>query len=144
MGEVVLRDRFEKHGLKIEVSSGGTGNWHIGEDANPRTLQVLRDKNYFVDHTARQVNNSWFQKTDLFLAMDLSNRANLLKLAGKDYSHKVLMFRWFDEDLNHLPQDHPDLEVPDPYYGTIKDFEMVLSMVEKAADGFVNKIRQGL
>jgi protein-tyrosine phosphatase len=143
MGEVVLKDRFEKHGLDIEVTSGGTGSWHIGEDANPRTLQVLRDKNYFVDHTARQVDNSWFSETDLFLAMDLSNRNNLLKLAGKKHSHKVLMYRWFDEDLNHLPQDHPDLEVPDPYYGTIKDFEMVLNMVEKAADGFVNKIRQG-
>ena len=142
MGEVVLRDRFEKHGLAIEVTSGGTGNWHVGEDANPRTLQVLRAKNYSVNHQAKQVNNSWFDKTDLFLAMDLSNRSNLLKLAGKNYAHKVLMYRWFDEDLSHLPQDHPDLEVPDPYYGTIEDFELVLNMVEKAADGFINKIRQ--
>lgn len=142
MGEVVLRDRFEKYGLDISVNSGGTGNWHIGEDANPRTLQVLRQKDYFIDHTAKQVDNSWFGRTDLFLAMDLSNRSNLLKLAGKAHSNKVYMYRWFDEDLTHLPQDHPNLEVPDPYYGTIKDFELVLNMVEKAADGFVNKIRQ--
>lgn len=143
MGEVVLRDRLEKHNLDIAVNSGGTGSWHIGEDAFPKTLQVLRANNYSVSHSAQQVNRNWFDKSDLFLAMDLSNRSNLLKLAGRENAHKVLMFRWFDENLNHLPQDHPDLEVPDPYYGTLEDFEQVLKMVENAADGLINKIRQG-
>jgi protein-tyrosine-phosphatase len=34
--------------------------------------------------------------------------------------------------------------VPDPYYGGLADFELVLQMVERAADGFVKKITQGL
>lgn len=144
MGEVVLRDRFEKHGLNIAVSSGGTGNWHIGEGANPKTVKVLQVNNYSISHSVRQVDTSWFEKTDLFLAMDLSNRANLLEMAGTKFSDKVLMYRGFDETLDHLPQDHPDLEVPDPYFGGLEDFEKVLKMVEQAADGFVNKIRQSL
>ena len=143
MGEVVLRERFEKHGIDIAVSSGGTGSWHIGEDANPKTKQVLRANNYLINHAAQQVSKSWFQSHDLFLAMDLTNRENLLKMAGAENQNKVLMYRWFDEDLNHLPQDHPDLEVPDPYYGGLADFELVLQMVERAADGFVKKIKQG-
>ena len=144
IGEVVLRDRFERHGLEIEVSSGGTGSWHIGEDANPRTIKVLEANNYSISHSAQQVDRTWFKETDLFLAMDLSNRTNLLKMAGAEFSEKVLMYRWFDESLSHLPQDHPDLEVPDPYFSGEKEFEEVVKMVEQAADGFVNKIRQSL
>jgi protein-tyrosine phosphatase len=144
IGEVVLRDRLAKSGLDISVSSGGTGSWHIGENANPRTIQVLEENDYRINHTAKQVVKNWFEQHDLFLAMDLSNRENLIKIAGKNNQHKVLMYRWFDESLNHLPIDHPDLEVPDPYYGELNDFKNVLSMIELAADGFVKKIKQGL
>ncbi len=98
MGEVVLRERFEKHGLDIAVSSGGTGSWHIGEDANPKTKQVLKANNYLINHAAQQVSKSWFQSHDLFLAMDLTNRANLLTLAGSENQNRVLMYRWFDEE----------------------------------------------
>jgi protein-tyrosine phosphatase len=143
IGEVVLRDRLEKNDLAIEVSSGGTGDWHIGENANSRSIEVLEENNYKINHTAKQVTRKWFEKHDLFLAMDLNNRANLLNLAGANQKDKILMFRWFDESLNHLPIDHSDLEVPDPYYGSKTDFENVLQMIEAAADGFVKKIKQG-
>ena len=141
IGEVVLRDRLEKNDLAIEVSSGGTGDWHIGENAYFRSIEVLEENNYKINHTAKQVTRKWFEKHDLFLAMDLKNRADLFILADKSQWDKIIMFRSFDEYLAHLPHDHPALEVPDPYGQDLLEFRKVLSMVENAADGFVARLK---
>ena len=140
IGEVVLRDRFEKHGLEIEVSSGGTGSWHIGENANSRTIQVLKESNYKVNHVAKQVNKQWFEKNDLLLAMDLNNYRDLQKIGGDSNYSKIKMFRQFDLSLKIIFDLNPNLEVPDPYYGSLSDFREVLKMIEKAADRFIEAV----
>ncbi len=140
MGEVVLRDRLEKHDLDIEVNSGGTGSWHIGENANLRTIQVLEENNYVINHKAKQVTSSWFNRNDLFLAMDFNNYRDLIKIAGKNNSAKVDMYRRFDPELKIIFDLDPQLEVPDPYYGNLDYFRNVLKMVERAADGFVKAV----
>jgi protein-tyrosine-phosphatase len=50
------------------------------------------------------------------------------------------MFRHFDPELRILSDLNPALAVPDPYYGTLLDFQNVLTMIEKAADGFVDRV----
>ena len=82
IGEVVLRDRFERNNLDIEVCSGGTGSWHIGENANKKTIQVLEENNYVIRHSARQIKPNWFKSHDLFLAMDSNNFHDLQKIGG--------------------------------------------------------------
>jgi protein-tyrosine phosphatase len=47
------------------------------------------------------------------------------------------MFRSFDPQLAHLGEPHPDLDVPDPYYGSHDGFTEVLEMLERAADALV-------
>ncbi len=37
---------------------------------------------------------------------------------------------------------HVEREVPDPYYGGANGFELVLDMVEDAAQGLLEEIRQ--
>jgi protein-tyrosine phosphatase len=51
--------------------------------------------------------------------------------------------RSFDPDLAHLPEPHPQLDVPDPYYGGPEGFVEVLHMIEKAADGIVDGLLAG-
>ena len=48
------------------------------------------------------------------------------------------MFRAYDEALSHLPEPHPDLAVPDPYFGGDEGFTESLAMIEKAADAIVD------
>ena len=140
MGEVVLRDRFEKHDLDIEVCSGGTGSWHIGENANKRTIQVLEENNYVIRHKARQVTSDWFNNHDLFLAMDLKNLHDLQRIGGSKNHLKIKMFREFDPSEKILFDFKHELDVPDPYYGSLDDFRTVLKMVESSADGFVEAV----
>ena len=137
---MVLRDRLEKNDLAIEVSSGGTGDWHIGENANSRSIEVLEENNYKINHSAKQVTRKWFEKHDLFLAMDLNNYQDLIQIDGSKNHEKIKMFRHFDPELRILSDLDPALAVPDPYYGTLLDFQNVLAMIEKAADGFVDRV----
>ena len=41
MAEVVLRAAVDAHGLghRVEVSSCGTGDWHLGEPMDPRAAR---------------------------------------------------------------------------------------------------------
>src|ERR1700712_1097026 len=57
MAEVVLRDLVHRAGLddRIAVSSAGTGDWHVGEKADPRTIVALQKRGYDGQpHRARQ------------------------------------------------------------------------------------------
>jgi protein-tyrosine phosphatase len=144
IAEAVLRDRIEAAGLGdvVVVDSAGTGDWHLGYPADPRTSEILRAHDYELDgHTARQITPEWFSDLDLALAMDSSNYLSLRTLAAQaGKKPDVHMLRAFDPDLAHLSPPHPDLDVPDPYYGGTGGFSDVLHMIEKAVDGLITQL----
>ena len=140
IGEVVLRDRVATAGLgdRVVVDSAGTGDWHLGHGADPRSLAVLDAHGYEHSHTARQITPTWMADIDLLLAMDESNYANLERMVAQSgLSPDLRMMRSFDPALAHLPEPHPDLDVPDPYYGGPDGFVEVLHMIERASDGLI-------
>jgi len=57
-----------------------------------------------------------------------------------DGGPQLRMMRSFDPALAHLPEPHPDLAVPDPYYGGPEDYAEVLQMIESAVDGLVGDL----
>jgi protein-tyrosine phosphatase len=143
IAEAVLERAFSQAGLEVDVSSAGTGDWHVGDDANPRALRVLRENGYDLEHEARQFDPEWFEHADLVLALDAQNLADLRRLAlrhGVAHDH-VRLLRSFDPALGDLRPDDPGLEVPDPYYGPDSGFDEVLAMVEQAAPGVVDFVR---
>lgn len=140
MAEAVIRDRVTAAGLDeiVVVDSAGTGDWHIGGPADPRARATLDSAEYAHDHRARQIDASWMADIDLLLAMDSSNYANLQAMVAESGADVELrMFRSFDPELGHLDEPHPDLDVPDPYYGSHDGFVDVLAMLERAADALI-------
>ncbi|MCZ9340716.1 low molecular weight phosphotyrosine protein phosphatase, partial [Streptomyces sp. TRM76130] len=121
MAEAVFRARVADAGLDglVEVDSAGTGGWHEGEGADPRTMDVLTAGGYALDHTARQFHASWFSRLDLVVALDSGHLRALRRLAptGRDAA-KVRLLRSYDP-----ASDADDLDVPDPYYGGVDGFE---------------------
>lgn len=144
IAEAVLRDRVESAGLGdvVVVDSAGTGDWHRGGPADPRSLATLAANEYVLDgHIARQITHEWFDSLDLVLAMDSSNFQNLQVLAAQAGVEPDLhMLRAFDPSLAHLSQPHPELDVPDPYYGGDDGFTDVLRMIERASEGLVAQL----
>jgi protein-tyrosine phosphatase len=140
IAHVVLDDRLVRAGLgdRVEVSSSGTGAWHVGEPMDRRAAAVLRDAGYDPSrHRARTFSSDWFADHDLVLAMDRSNLADIVDQAPASglREGQARMFREFD------PEAGDDDEVPDPWYGGADGFRDVLAMIERTTDGLVDHLR---
>ncbi|CAL9513475.1 low molecular weight protein-tyrosine-phosphatase [Streptomyces griseomycini] len=141
MAESVFRARVAEAGLDglVEVDSAGTGGWHEGDGADPRTVAVLRENGYGTGHTARQFAPSWFARLDLVIALDSGHLAALRRLAPTERdADKVRLLRSYD------PAAGDDLDVPDPYYGGADGFDACLEMVEAASTGLLAAVREQL
>ncbi|MFF4270584.1 low molecular weight protein-tyrosine-phosphatase [Streptomyces sp. NPDC001536] len=139
MAESVFRARVEEAGLggTVEVDSAGTGGWHEGDDADPRTVSVLEEHGYDSAHTARRFQPSWFSRLDLVIALDHGHLRALRRLAPTpEDAAKVRLLRSYD------PSSVDDLDVPDPYYGGMDGFEECLEMVEAASEGLLAAVRE--
>ncbi|GAA3300730.1 low molecular weight protein-tyrosine-phosphatase [Streptomyces cinereospinus] len=122
MAESVFRARAAEAGLDgfVEVDSAGTGGWHEGEPADPRTVAVLEEHDYDGAHIARQFQPSWFSRLDLVIALDAGHLEALRRLAPTERdAAKVRLLRSYD------PAAGNDLDVPDPYYGGPRRFRRV-------------------
>lgn len=140
IGEAVLRSRLEDAGLsgQVLVDSAGTGDWHVGQGANARSVAVLDANGYPHDHIARQIDADWFAGIDLVIAMDQSNYMDLKRLIPESAAHIDLrMLRAFDPTIAGIQEPDAQLDVPDPYHGTDEDFVTVLRMIESAVDGLI-------
>ncbi|MCG9875186.1 MAG: low molecular weight phosphotyrosine protein phosphatase [Leptospiraceae bacterium] len=121
----------------FEIDSCGTAGYHIGSLPDPRTRKVAEREGIQLTHQARKFNPSKdFEEFDYIFAMDDSNFDNILNLAWEPWQkEKVAMFRYYDD------QQKDGLNVPDPYYGTIKDFELVQEIVTRTSKGFINFLK---
>lgn len=137
MAEKVFAEHVRRAGLdrRVRVTSAGTGGWHEGDPADPRTEEVLRRYGYQTVHRARQVGVE-HTDADLIVALDAGHVRSLRRLV--DHPDRVRLLRSFD------PAADGDLDVPDPYYGADNGFDTVLTMVEAAMPGLLDWVRQRL
>lgn len=145
MAEAVFRARVEEAGLggRVEVSSAGTGGWHVGHPADPRTMAILDAAGYPLTHSARQVGAEWFVRHELLIALDEGHERELRALApSAGDAAKIRLLRSFDPTASE--SDGYGLDVPDPYYGDPRGFEECLELVEAAVPGLFDEIAAAL
>jgi protein-tyrosine phosphatase len=124
------------YGDVIHIESAGTHAYHVGEAPDRRTQQAARSRGVeLADLRARQVEAADFDLFDYILAMDRDNYRILEALSPPHASRKLGMFLDFAPHLGVA-------EVPDPYYGGATGFEQVLDLVEAAAGGLLQTLRQ--
>ena len=120
--------------LEFDIDSCGTGAWHAGQSADPRTIQIASAYQIPLTHRARQFDAA----TDLprfacILAMDLANIRSLSHMGCPE--SRVTLLRSFDPAL--AGTDGSRLEVPDPYYGGDQGFELMYRMIDAACQGLL-------
>ena len=115
----VLEHMVREKNLTWEIDSAGTGNWHVGEQPDRRSIAVARK--YGVDisnQSCRQFQSDDFEKFDHILVMDQNNLSDVISLAQTDADFgKVRLFL-----KNGI--------VPDPYHDD-NQFDPVYQMIEK-------------
>ena len=139
LGENMFKHLAQQAGVldQFEVDSAGTGSWHVGESPDRRMRRVAARNGLNYEGSARQFQQSDFDKFDIIIAMDTDNRANLLRLARTpEQEMKVHLMREFD------PQGSRAASVPDPYYGGIDGFEEVFGIVERSCQGLLDALER--
>ena len=139
--EGIFANMCLKNGLKgqVLVDSAGTGGWHAGELADPRSRAEAQRRGLMLQSRSRKFRSEDFQNFDLILAMDQSNLDNILRMAEtKADQERVHLLRAFD------PESPPGSEVPDPYYGGRNGFPDVFDICERACRGLLAEVQRRL
>ena len=134
--EGIFRKLVADAGLeaRIDADSAGTHGYHVGEPPDDRTCRVARLRGYDLSRLrARKFERDDYHRFDLILAMDRDNHAHLARLAQPSNAHKLKMMMEYARRFS-------EREVPDPYYGGTRGFELVLDMLEDAARGLLEAI----
>lgn len=118
----------------IVADSAGTHGYHVGEPPDKRTCQAATRRGYDLTHLrARKFERADFHRFDLVLAMDRENHAHLARVVPPGEGHKLKMMMQYAKNFR-------EVEVPDPYYGGARGFELVLDMLEDASRGLLEAI----
>ena len=144
MGHVILERLVDEAGLseQVTITSSGTGDWHVGEHADPRTIAVLAAHGYDGSvHRAREFDASEFDDLDLVLASDEGHVRALQRLARTPRNRaKIRLVREFDPEAVAAGT----LETSDPWYGGDEHFARCFQEVEAACHGILDHVREQL
>ena len=132
--EGVFAQKALAQGLDLYIDSAGTSGYKDGAAPDKRSQEIAKERGYDLSKLkCRKVNESDYEKFDYILAMDNENVHNLKRKCPDEFQHKIKLF------LNYGKGEFD--EVPDPYYGGKRAFELVLDLIEEASDGLVSAIK---
>lgn len=137
LAEAAFRAEVQKAGLSdfFEIESSGTGEWHVGKQADQRMRETAQRYGMSLEkHRAQQFGAGHFGDFDYIFVMDKNNLHDVLFLDRKErHGNKVRLFREFDPQ----PQDY---QVPDPYFGGRQGFENVFEIVQRTARRLLERL----
>ena len=134
--EAVFRKLVEVSPLagKMEIDSAGTIGAHAGARPDPRAIELGASRGYDLERIrARQIALADFERFDYVIAMDEQNIRHLKSVCPPENSHKIELLLAFSPDAGAH-------EVPDPYYGSVGDFEHALALIEAGCKGLLRHI----
>lgn len=132
MGEAIFRALIQEKGVaeRFEVSSRGTGGWHEGESADPRTIAALQRAGYeSFSHTAHRITAEDVAENELFVAMDRSHKRDLVDMGAKN----VILLSEYDSEES-------DPDVFDPYHSDDDAFDAVLVRIERSCRALLHDL----
>lgn len=115
----------------LEIDSAGTHDYHADAKPDARAIERARVRGYDLDHLrARQISPRDFDYFDFILAMDDENIRHMKAMCPTRLSQKIeLLLDYGSRDDEH--------EVPDPYQGAARDFDVALDLIEDACRGLL-------
>ncbi len=141
MAEIVFREFADLAGLRDRVgsTSAGTGDWHVGEKADQRTIEALERRGYDgALHRARQFTSAtsrtttwWSRSTAATSGSSGGGRAPRPTPTRSPCSCRSI-------------QTARTLDVPDPYYAGPGMFDEVLGMIESASRALFRQLEPAI
>lgn len=165
--ERVLEHHLRINGTEAVVDSAGISDEEAGNPIDPRQARVLAAAGYRTDdHAARQITVDWLAERDLAVAMTARHYRALQRLIEQipaEAAPELRMLREFDPRLapdgsedgsegesvgrgqgrgisDAAEPGAPAPDVPDPWYGELKDFEETLETIEVSVPGITDHL----
>ena len=133
LAEGILRSKIsEKH----IVASAGTISFHEGSPPDKRSTKIAKEFGVDISHQrANYFTEKHLEDFDKIFCMDLKNLEDVLsKAKSEEQRNKVSLIM---EEAGVLSDEK--IEVPDPYYGDMSDFEKVYKMLDQACEAIAEK-----
>jgi protein-tyrosine phosphatase len=135
--EGVLRAQLEQAGLtaQVRVDSVGTGDSHVGQPPDSRAIAcAMKHGVDIAGLRARRLALEDFDAFDLLLCADrtILHDARIRK-PRTSHAQVELLLDWAGMGKK---------DVPDPYYGSTRDFEQAYKLINTAAAAIVERVRQ--
>ena len=130
LAEGVLKYKIQKKGLNWHIDSAGTGDWHVGELPDKRSIAVA--KKYGIDLTdqrARHFKRNDLDTFDLILVMDKDNYFDVVRHVKTEEQRKKVQY------IMNFARPNSNAIVPDPYYDN--RFEYVYQLLDEACDAVI-------
>jgi protein-tyrosine phosphatase len=137
MAEAIFKNKVNQKGLSANflADSCGTADYHIGGSPDHRTIKNAVKNGIEIRHLGRQLSRMDLEVFDLILAMDQSNMDNILKITdSEEQRNNVKLVREYD------PLGTGD--VPDPYWGSEKDFQEVFDILDRTIENLIYQIKE--
>ena len=136
LAEGILKDKLEKAGINYFVDSAGIISYHVGEAPDYRSIEAAQRHGINIStQIARKFSAFDFEKFDLIFAMDNEVYDEIISFAQSSiHRKKINLF------LEYAGYGFGS-SVPDPYYGTKKDFENVFLLIDAACEKIISKFQ---
>jgi protein-tyrosine phosphatase len=140
MAEVILKHLIaEDPSLRgrVEVTSAGVANWHVGDDMDPRARRALDRAGYSLDGTPGTfASAAYLNVQDIVTVM---TREHLHEVRSRLTNRATEVVLW-----RHLLDPRHDLDVADPYYGDDREFDECLAMLKSGGERLTSVLRARL
>lgn len=135
LAEGILKSKVDES--KVFVDSAGTGDYHIDDSPDPRSIAIAKKNNLDITYQrGRQFQAEDFDKFDRIYVMDNSNFKDVISLARND-DDRAKVHLILDEIF---PSENVD--VPDPYFGGDQGFENVYEMLDEACEKIAQQLKE--
>ncbi len=133
LAEGIMKIKVPSHFL---IDSAGTISMHEGKHPDKRSIKTAANHQIDISQQrSRPITNADFDKFDKIYCMDIDVMADVIsKAKNEEQRQKVSLFL---EALN----DDENEEVPDPYWGDMKEFEDVFQLIDKGCDAIFNQLK---
>ncbi|THV60630.1 low molecular weight protein-tyrosine-phosphatase [Chryseobacterium candidae] len=117
------------------VDSAGTISLHEGEHPDKRAVKTAANHDIDISQQrSRPITRKDFEVFDKIYCMDIDVLDDVVsKTKNEEERQKVSLFL-------EVMGDRKNTEVPDPYWGDMKDFEAVFQLLDKGCEAIKNQL----
>lgn len=135
LAEGILKTKLSN---QFFVDSAGTISMHEGKNPDKRAVKTAANHGIDISkQKSRPIQISDFENFDFIYCMDLSVFEDVISMTKNEEQRKKVSL--FLESAGNFDEN---IEVPDPYWGEMNDFEQVFQLLDEASDKIARQLNQ--